>query len=208
MIEEKGLTPEVTDRIWTYVQRKGGADILEYLQSDRSIVENSTAQKGLEDMTLLFRYLTAFNILPSIEFNLSLARGLDYYTGLIYEVVTDGSAPSSNTGQSLQRSAKKETSTSKPPNSDNPGDEDRSADPTSGLAPLLLADATTILLACLAGRLKSPALGFLSVLTAYSPSRKRAWHLRKLLRTYATTKSTSSSWLLAEKASLACLKNE
>ena len=28
-----------------------------------------------------------------ISFDLSLARGLDYYTGIIYEVVTEASAP-------------------------------------------------------------------------------------------------------------------
>lgn len=28
-----------------------------------------------------------------ISFDLSLARGLDYYTGIIYEAVTEGSAP-------------------------------------------------------------------------------------------------------------------
>lgn len=31
--------------------------------------------------------------LPQMSFDLSLARGLDYYTGLIYEAVTEGSAP-------------------------------------------------------------------------------------------------------------------
>lgn len=30
---------------------------------------------------------------PQISFDLSLARGLDYYTGIIYEAVTEGSAP-------------------------------------------------------------------------------------------------------------------
>lgn len=31
-------------------------------------------------------------VLDNIRFDLSLARGLDYYTGLIYEVVLEGSA--------------------------------------------------------------------------------------------------------------------
>lgn len=30
---------------------------------------------------------------PQMSFDLSLARGLDYYTGIIYEAVTEGSAP-------------------------------------------------------------------------------------------------------------------
>lgn len=31
-------------------------------------------------------------VLDHISFDLSLARGLDYYTGLIYEVVLEGAA--------------------------------------------------------------------------------------------------------------------
>lgn len=38
-------------------------------------------------MQLLFKYAQLYNIDTSISFDLSLARGLDYYTGLIYEVV-------------------------------------------------------------------------------------------------------------------------
>lgn len=38
-------------------------------------------------MDKLFRYLKAMGRLPKICFDLSLARGLDYYTGLIYEIV-------------------------------------------------------------------------------------------------------------------------
>ena len=134
MVEEKGLSEEVADKIWEYVQNKGGPEILDKLQKDETLKDNKSMQKGLSDMELLFRYLTAFNVLPFIEFNLSLARGLDYYTGLIYEVITDGSAPSSSgTAQSLQRSAKKAASSSKPPASNNPDDEDRSADPSVGV---------------------------------------------------------------------------
>lgn len=114
MVEEKGLDESVADKIWSYVQKKGGPDILESLQSDPNLKDNKTMQRGLEDMSLLFRYLSAFKILDSIEFNLSLARGLDYYTGVIYEVVTEGSAPSTTEGQSLQRTAKKDSSTRKP----------------------------------------------------------------------------------------------
>ena len=38
-------------------------------------------------MELLFTYLEAFGCLDNISFDFSLARGLDYYTGLIYEAV-------------------------------------------------------------------------------------------------------------------------
>ena len=38
-------------------------------------------------MSLLFDYLEAFECIDNISFDFSLARGLDYYTGLIYEAV-------------------------------------------------------------------------------------------------------------------------
>jgi histidyl-tRNA synthetase len=38
-------------------------------------------------METLFDYLDAYNCLDHLSFDFSLARGLDYYTGLIYEAV-------------------------------------------------------------------------------------------------------------------------
>jgi histidyl-tRNA synthetase len=38
-------------------------------------------------MKTLFTYLQALNRIEKISFDLSLARGLDYYTGMIYEIV-------------------------------------------------------------------------------------------------------------------------
>lgn len=38
-------------------------------------------------MEALFNYLDAYNVLDNLSFDFSLARGLDYYTGLIYEAV-------------------------------------------------------------------------------------------------------------------------
>lgn len=46
-------------------------------------------------MELLFTYCEAMGCLDRISFDFQLARGLDYYTGLIYEVVlTSGSVGS------------------------------------------------------------------------------------------------------------------
>ena len=38
-------------------------------------------------MEVLFAHLEAMNCLDTLSFDFSLARGLDYYTGLIYEAV-------------------------------------------------------------------------------------------------------------------------
>ena len=45
------------------------------------------ANAAMKDLYSLFEYLEAMGSLPHVSFDLSLARGLDYYTGVIYEVV-------------------------------------------------------------------------------------------------------------------------
>lgn len=92
-METKGLETEVADKIGHWVQRKGGDDIIEFLKTDEALSKNEDVCKGVQDMEKLFEYLDAFGARKRISFDLSLARGLDYYTGVIYEVVTEGSAP-------------------------------------------------------------------------------------------------------------------
>ncbi|KAI6354734.1 hypothetical protein MCOR25_008463 [Pyricularia grisea] len=90
---EKGISAEVADSIGEYVKHKGGKDIVDLLRADAKLEKNENAKAGIEDMNLLFTYLDAFGVTDKVSFDLSLARGLDYYTGVIYEVVTEGSAP-------------------------------------------------------------------------------------------------------------------
>lgn len=130
MVEDKGLDPAAADKIETYVAKKGRRDLYEELIKDEALMANPSAKQGVEEMGLLMDYLEAFGVLDSISFDLSLARGLDYYTGVIYEVVTEGSAPATATAtpeaQTLQKHGKK----TKPATGD---DDDRSNDPTIGV---------------------------------------------------------------------------
>ncbi|XP_049685709.1 histidine--tRNA ligase, cytoplasmic-like isoform X2 [Accipiter gentilis] len=87
MVGEKGLSPEAADHIGEYVQLHGGLDLIEQLLQDPKLSQNKLAKEGLGDMKLLFEYLTLFGITGKISFDLSLARGLDYYTGVIFEAV-------------------------------------------------------------------------------------------------------------------------
>ncbi|KAG2226122.1 hypothetical protein INT45_011739 [Circinella minor] len=93
MTEEKGLPEDVADKIGEYVKLKGGRDLLDKLKADEVLSKNASAAKGLEEMTTLFDYLDIFDITQKMSFDMSLARGLDYYTGIIYEAVTEKSAP-------------------------------------------------------------------------------------------------------------------
>ena len=49
-------------------------------------------------MGLLFDYLEAMGGLQNVMFDLSLARGLDYYTGMICETVLEGAQVGSISG--------------------------------------------------------------------------------------------------------------
>jgi histidyl-tRNA synthetase len=132
MTEEKGLSEDVADKIGEYVNFKGGKDLLAQLKSNETLASNANAKRGLDDMQLLFDYLEAFDVLDKISLDMSLARGLDYYTGVIYEVITEGSAPPSSgsqEGKTLQKSSKRD----KKKASANDADEDRSNDPTVGV---------------------------------------------------------------------------
>ncbi|GAB5586326.1 Cytoplasmic and mitochondrial histidine tRNA synthetase [Umbelopsis nana] len=93
MVEEKGLAPESADQIGEYVKLKGGKDLIDELHKNEKLTQNASASKGLGDMKLLYTYLEALQIDQKMSFDLSLARGLDYYTGIIYEAVTEKSAP-------------------------------------------------------------------------------------------------------------------
>ena len=134
MVEEKGLEGAVADKIEQYVTLKGGRDLLERLKGDESLMSNEKAKAGIEEMSLLMDYLEAFEVLDKTWFDLSLARGLDYYTGVIFEVVTEGSAPASlpttegtdGTPDGARRSSKK-------PKASANEDEDRSNDPSIGV---------------------------------------------------------------------------
>ncbi|XP_069510318.1 histidine--tRNA ligase, cytoplasmic [Ambystoma mexicanum] len=87
MVGEKGLLPEVADRIGEYVQKNGGLEMIEQLLQDPNLSQNKLSLEGLGDMKTLFEYLTLFGVTSQISFDLSLARGLDYYTGVIYEAI-------------------------------------------------------------------------------------------------------------------------
>lgn len=88
MISEKGLSPESADRIGTLVQLQGKPKELHArLTSEGLFGAHPGAAAALAELAQLFNYLEAFGCLSSVTFDLSLARGLDYYTGVIYEAV-------------------------------------------------------------------------------------------------------------------------
>ncbi|KAI5867059.1 hypothetical protein GGS23DRAFT_553356 [Durotheca rogersii] len=157
MTEEKGLDPEIADRIGEWVVLKGQRDLLEKLWGDEKLSANESMKQGIADLDLLFSYLDFFNALDIVSFDLSLARGLDYYTGVIYEVVTEGSAPSSSTAPAPATAApppkKRKSKVSTDP------DEDRSSDPTVGVGSVAAGGRYDNLVGMFSGKNQIPCVG-------------------------------------------------
>jgi histidyl-tRNA synthetase len=106
MVNEKGLDEKVADKIGKYVCLNGIAcsysgrrEVCQTILNDPDLSANESIKQGIADMELLFVYLDLFKVSHRISFDLSLARGLDYYTGIIYEsVLTTHDAKTSGIG--------------------------------------------------------------------------------------------------------------
>lgn len=92
LIKEKGLTKENTIKLGQYVTLReynpllDNIELLDKLMGFEELERNSRFKQGVEELKVLLRYCCLFGI-NSIRFDPSLARGLDYYTGAIYEAV-------------------------------------------------------------------------------------------------------------------------
>ncbi|CAH0025352.1 unnamed protein product [Clonostachys rhizophaga] len=92
MVETKSIPDDVADRIGKYVMRNGSLrEMIDTLRADESLSDQKDIKVGVDDMELLLSYLEAMGVADKVSFDLSLARGLDYYSGLIFEVIPKAS---------------------------------------------------------------------------------------------------------------------
>lgn len=88
LINQKGLTKEQTSKLKEFVIRKDKPrEMLNKLIEDKVFGDHKIANETLKEMDTLFTYCESMNCLDNLLFDFSLARGLDYYTGLIYEAI-------------------------------------------------------------------------------------------------------------------------
>eukprot|EP00178_Gracilaria_changii_P025493 TRINITY_DN78532_c0_g1_i1.p1 TRINITY_DN78532_c0_g1~~TRINITY_DN78532_c0_g1_i1.p1 ORF type:complete len:475 (+),score=89.99 TRINITY_DN78532_c0_g1_i1:2325-3749(+) len=88
MILEKDLDEDVADAIEPYVSLKGEPyEVLASLREHSQLVE--LCSDALDEMEKLFGLVAVMrkDMSQRLSFDLSLARGLDYYTGVIFEAV-------------------------------------------------------------------------------------------------------------------------
>ena len=85
LMDDVGLTGEQAEEIMRFISITGSNDqVLSALEGYRS--RHELFDQGLDELTTVTRYLAAFGV-PEVNFavDLTIARGLDYYTGTVYE---------------------------------------------------------------------------------------------------------------------------
>lgn len=85
LVDDYSVPEEKADEILKFIAISGGSEaILQALEGYRG--RNSLFDEGLDELSMVVKYLGAFGV-PSENFvvDLTIARGLDYYTGTVYE---------------------------------------------------------------------------------------------------------------------------
>ncbi|TKG91009.1 histidine--tRNA ligase [Puteibacter caeruleilacunae] len=81
----KGIAEDAVEKLQPILHLEGTNE--EKLNKIQEVISSSeVGQKGIEEMRTVFTYLSSLNVQTEVELDLTLARGLNYYTGAIFEV--------------------------------------------------------------------------------------------------------------------------
>lgn len=83
-LRAKGLSEEAIERLQPVILLSGSNE--EKLAALRPILSGSSGMKGIEELEFIFDKLKNIPLTANLELDLTLARGLNYYTGAIFEV--------------------------------------------------------------------------------------------------------------------------
>lgn len=83
---EKGISPEAIDKVQPLFQSRGSA--LDKLSMLKEMLASSVeGQKGIEELSFIVTTIQSLGLQSAqLEIDVTLARGLNYYTGAIFEV--------------------------------------------------------------------------------------------------------------------------
>ena len=86
MLKEIGIEEGKTNKIIEFITTK--ENVVSYLKSLN--IENELFNKGVQELEIFDKYMKSFVIQSEYYMiDLSIARGLDYYTGTVYETIVD-----------------------------------------------------------------------------------------------------------------------
>ena len=84
-LASKGIPQEAIDKLQPIIQLSGtNQEKLDTLK--QVLAASQTGMKGIEESEFILKTLAGLNIRSEVELDLTLARGLNYYTGAIFEV--------------------------------------------------------------------------------------------------------------------------
>lgn len=84
----KGLNEEALNKLEPVMTLKGtNQEKLDTLKT--MLGDSETGMQGIEEMNYILEKIKLFEMEAGVNFNLTLARGLDYYTGAIFEVTAN-----------------------------------------------------------------------------------------------------------------------
>lgn len=85
-----GLSPDQAEQVMVFVEAgRGGVEVLDRASESLGSIESAAA--GIANLRAIFDLLGAAGVPPErLRIDLGLARGLDYYTGVVYETTIDG----------------------------------------------------------------------------------------------------------------------
>ena len=85
LVDDFGVSGETADELLAFIETPGGtAGILAALERYKG--KNDVFDQGADELSTVARYMAAFGVPDDhFEIDLTIARGLDYYTGTVYE---------------------------------------------------------------------------------------------------------------------------
>ena len=84
-----GLTSEVVDKIFEFINIVGSNQKILSQLNDLNIL-NDNFKNGLSELSTVINYVKLFGVPDAnIKIDLKISRGLDYYTGMVYETFLD-----------------------------------------------------------------------------------------------------------------------
>lgn len=84
-LSEKGINSEAIKKLQPIIMLEGNN--IDKLKTIENILkESEIGLKGVEELATVFNYINSLEIKTEVELDLTLARGLNYYTGAIFEV--------------------------------------------------------------------------------------------------------------------------
>ena len=84
-LREKGISEAAVQKLQPLLNLKGNTEA-KLRELKGILATSSTGLKGLEETEILFSYINSASLKGKVELDLTLARGLSYYTGAIFEV--------------------------------------------------------------------------------------------------------------------------